>query len=162
MTARVPCSSSCARGIRYIARRRIPSWAMLASAWAAGGAAEKRPEKPLPPDMAAALRAFREQRLLDWVDESIPALGGRTPRQAALEPAARRRLETLLKEMEQGFSDARGLDQRAQHRRASLPRRFGVPNIGSGSLRPRPPLAPDRAPGNQSDLPEARTHAPPP
>jgi hypothetical protein len=35
-----------------------------------------------------------------WIDESIPALGGLTPRDAALSPRKRPALELLLKDIE--------------------------------------------------------------
>ena len=35
-----------------------------------------------------------------WVDESIPALGGLTPREAAAKPSAREQLDLLVRDME--------------------------------------------------------------
>lgn len=35
-----------------------------------------------------------------WLNEPIPALGGKTPRQAASDPAMREQLEELLKSVE--------------------------------------------------------------
>lgn len=65
---------------------------------AASGAPPR--DEPLPPEALAALRQFREQHMRDWLDESIPALDGLTPREAARRPGTRRKLETLLKEFE--------------------------------------------------------------
>jgi hypothetical protein len=60
-------------------------------------------EQP-PPEALAALRDFRQQHMRSWVDESIPALGGRTPREAARTPQGRRALELLLKDIERSES----------------------------------------------------------
>lgn len=57
--------------------------------------------EPLPPEMSATVREFRERQMAGWIDESIPALGGLTPRQAAASPKARPKLATLLKEFVQ-------------------------------------------------------------
>ncbi len=51
--------------------------------------------------MAEAMRDFEDH----WLDESIPALGGLTPREAAADTNARRELDALLKDME--WSDRR-------------------------------------------------------
>jgi hypothetical protein len=48
------------------------------------------------PALRDALRQFVADHELRWLDESIPALGGRTPRQAALDPVGREQLEHLL------------------------------------------------------------------
>jgi tetratricopeptide (TPR) repeat protein len=57
--------------------------------------------EPLPPlDQARALTAFQQQHLMRWLDQAIPALDGRTPRQAAANPTMRARLERVLREME--------------------------------------------------------------
>jgi len=71
----------------------------------AGHAGEPSPREAIPAEMVAGLRQFREQHMRGWIDESIPALGGLTPRDAAQHPASRRKLETLLKEFDQ--SEAR-------------------------------------------------------
>jgi len=62
-----------------------------------------RPAPPaeLPPmELAHTLAAFQHQHLTRWIDQPIPALSSLTPRQAAADPAARPRLEQLLREME--------------------------------------------------------------
>jgi hypothetical protein len=56
------------------------------------------------PEMSAVVRAFREKHMRAWVDDSIPALGGLTPREAARTPPARRALQLLLEEIEHNES----------------------------------------------------------
>jgi len=52
------------------------------------------------PEIDAALREFKTQHYSTWPDDSLPALDGLTPREAAAQPKYRARLDTLLKEME--------------------------------------------------------------
>jgi hypothetical protein len=47
----------------------------------------------LPPEVIAELE---ERMIRQWLDESIPALGGLTPREAAKTPKGRKRLDALL------------------------------------------------------------------
>jgi hypothetical protein len=56
------------------------------------------------PEIDAVLRAFKARHYATWADESLPALDGLTPREAAAKPKYRARLERLLKEMEHGES----------------------------------------------------------
>lgn len=71
---------------------------LMADARASGRT--KTPGEALDPDAAAALRGFRHDHMVDWLDDSIPALGGLTPREAARSRQARPKLEVLLKEYE--------------------------------------------------------------
>jgi hypothetical protein len=59
--------------------------------------ATPRPESP---EVDALLRDFKARHYATWPDDSLPALDGLTPREAASQPAYRARLDTLLKEME--------------------------------------------------------------
>jgi hypothetical protein len=55
----------------------------------------------VPPEIEAELVGeMYERHYRQWPDEPLPALGGRTPREAAAVPSARRTLIALLKEME--------------------------------------------------------------
>ena len=56
--------------------------------------------EPVPPEVEDALEDFIRQKEMAWVDESIPALGGLTPRQALDDPTRREDLLTLLREMD--------------------------------------------------------------
>ena len=57
------------------------------------------------PEIDGVLRAFKARHYATWADESLPALDGLTPREAAAKPKYRARLETLLKEMERGENE---------------------------------------------------------
>lgn len=67
--------------------------------------AQSRHEPPrlrAPPslDEDEAVRAFREQHYRHWLDEPIPALGGKTPRQAARSRLGLQQVDLLLRTME--------------------------------------------------------------
>lgn len=71
------------------------------------GARAQRKEKSAPRRLTVPKRVEREitQRYLDshyrkWLDEKIPALDGKSPREAARDVAGRERLVVLLKELE--------------------------------------------------------------
>ena len=51
---------------------------------------------PTDPRLAAVLEEFIRQQEQGWLDESIPALSGFTPRQAAADPSRREDLVRLL------------------------------------------------------------------
>jgi hypothetical protein len=66
---------------------------------------ETGPETALPQELQGALdehlRQLRQQHMNRWVDLPVPALGGKTPRQAILHPEGRKELQLLLKEFAQ-------------------------------------------------------------
>jgi hypothetical protein len=65
------------------------------------GGKPKRAKPPLEgPEVDALLRDFKARHYATWPDESLPALDGLTPREAAAQPRYRARLDTLLKDME--------------------------------------------------------------
>lgn len=51
-------------------------------------------------DELEMMRQFREQYMLDWLDMPIPALGDRTPREAAADKKQHKALDLLLREIE--------------------------------------------------------------
>jgi hypothetical protein len=58
-------------------------------------------DEDLPPEAVEYLRKLQDEHLRRWLDESVPALGGLTPREAARRKGApRRALELLLAEIE--------------------------------------------------------------
>lgn len=64
--------------------------------------ASPKPRRPqIPPEVEAQIVGeFYERHYRDWLDQSVPALGNRTPRQAARLESVRPRLIGLLKEFE--------------------------------------------------------------
>jgi hypothetical protein len=52
------------------------------------------------PEVQAHLRRMMEAHMESWVDEKLPILGGKTPRQAGRAPDGREMVEALLLEME--------------------------------------------------------------
>ncbi len=65
---------------------------------------DRRPARPadeVPPEAAAEIvQAFYERHYRGWLDEPLPALAGRTPREAAGLKSGRPKLIALLKDME--------------------------------------------------------------
>jgi len=53
-----------------------------------------------PPELKALMRDFKEKHMAQWVDDEIPALDGLTPREAAAKPTSRKKLDLLLRDME--------------------------------------------------------------
>lgn len=61
------------------------------------------PSAALPPEVVAkALEQFIHRHYAHWCDETIPVLGGLTPRQAITTPAGLERVKGLLREYEDG------------------------------------------------------------
>jgi hypothetical protein len=85
--------------VRYRLRSEANMNEMLIGARDSGGRTYREPELA-PPEIAAQMREFREQHMTQWLDDSIPALGGASPRAAAKDPKRRGALELLLKSFE--------------------------------------------------------------
>ena len=65
----------------------------------------------MPPEVLAAVEDYLVQQEKAWLDESIPALGGLTPRQAVEDPTRREDLLALLRELDRHQrSGGRGFD----------------------------------------------------
>jgi hypothetical protein len=60
----------------------------------------RRRTRTLPRKEWALARQMAAEQLKEWPDTSIPALGGKSPRQAASDPAMREQLEEMLKAIE--------------------------------------------------------------
>lgn len=59
------------------------------------------PDNEIPPDVQVRLlREYKEQHYAAWLDQPIPALAGKTPRQAARTKAGRAKVDLLLKDIE--------------------------------------------------------------
>jgi hypothetical protein len=66
-------------------------------------AAARETTKPTPrmtPREEVLLRQVKEAHYHDWIDQPIPALGGKTPRAAARSKKSRQALDLLLRDME--------------------------------------------------------------
>jgi hypothetical protein len=93
-----------------------------------GGGEEPARADDLPPEVAAELLAgFMRDYEQHWLDMEIPALGSRTPREAAADPAHRGELAALLDDIEWG----------QRHRE--------FPGMDAGRLRLALGLLPDRS-----------------
>jgi hypothetical protein len=89
------------RSVRFRLRQETDTSALMEEARASAGARRAPRPDPQPPEVTAALREFRSRHMTAWLDDSIPALDGFTPRHAATVRRMRARLEVLLKEFEQ-------------------------------------------------------------
>jgi hypothetical protein len=58
------------------------------------------PKEPPPPEMVEALREFKARHYAAWPDSKLPALKGKSPRQAVRTQAGRHAVDVLLKELE--------------------------------------------------------------
>ncbi|MDQ6840593.1 MAG: SEC-C domain-containing protein [Actinomycetota bacterium] len=77
---------------------------------------------PLPAGIHEAVDQLIQGKEIDWLDESIPALAGLTPRQAAEDPTRREDLESVLREMEPaaGAVGGQGFDPRRIRRHLGM------------------------------------------
>ena len=57
-------------------------------------------KREIPPEVAEAVEKYLDQHYGAWPDTKLPALGGKTPRQAAKTRAGRKKLAELLKTLE--------------------------------------------------------------
>jgi hypothetical protein len=60
----------------------------------------ERPEYTPPPEAQQLVLEFKRSHYAGWLDESLPALGGKSPREAVCSRAGRGAVDVLLKEME--------------------------------------------------------------
>lgn len=83
----------------------------IEEAWHDRGKSPPTPEpKPeLPPEANEALRAMLLERMRRWIDEPIPVLGGKTPRQAVRSAAGRDHVTLLLCRQQEIFDGGGGL-----------------------------------------------------
>jgi len=73
--------------------------------------------------MAAALLEFKQRYYTDWLDQPIPMLGGKTPRQAVRTARGREQVDALLKTIENGearLAPGARLDLRPMRRELGL------------------------------------------
>jgi hypothetical protein len=92
---RARIEAACGDRIRHRAREHTDP---LSERARRAGRGAKREQTP--PEMIPALLELKRRQFARWVDESIPALGGRTPREAARTVSGRAAVELLLKDIE--------------------------------------------------------------
>ncbi len=95
--------------VRHLTREITDPASRLARAHEGGecetpaAAATMSPASDLPPEvLTQALEKVIHRHYAHWCDETIPALGGLTPRQAIVTPAGLERVKGLLREYEDG------------------------------------------------------------
>lgn len=71
-------------------------------------ARESTPRPEPPPEALQALRELKARHYATWIDTPVPALGGRTPRQAARTQRGREQVDVILRSMENGEHRAGG------------------------------------------------------
>jgi hypothetical protein len=99
-TLRRRVEEGCGGRLKHRSRDHADPVASLASG-DHGAAGAPRPQNQAPtPEMLEVLREHKARYYGDWADQTIPALDGRTPREASREPEGRGRLDALIKEME--------------------------------------------------------------
>jgi hypothetical protein len=70
------------------------------------------PESRIPPELEAELVSqFMQDHLMQWIDEQIPALDGKTPREAVRTAKGRTRVRALLKDQEHSTQRMPGGDR---------------------------------------------------
>jgi hypothetical protein len=86
----------CAGLLRHRAREHVDP---MAAPVREAAAARPAPAPP-PPEAQQLALAFKERHYADWAEHPLPALRGRTPREAVRSAAGRRDVDLLLREME--------------------------------------------------------------
>jgi hypothetical protein len=94
-TLRERLESVCGTGIRHRAREHADPL----SERARPARPRATPERP-PPEAEQLLLEFKQRHYDDWLDTPVPALGGKTPREAARTARGRSAVDVLLKDME--------------------------------------------------------------
>jgi hypothetical protein len=69
---------------------------------------EPTPPPEPPPEALQALRELKAQHYAAWIDAPLPALGGKSPRQAARTQRGREQVDLILRSMENGEHRAGG------------------------------------------------------
>ena len=89
---------ACGELVRHRIREHSDPRALLARG---GGTDDAAPVPALDPAEAARIeREYKQRHYRRWLDEPIPALGGKTPREAVRTGAGRRRVDVLLRDIE--------------------------------------------------------------
>jgi hypothetical protein len=91
---RARVEAACGDGIRHRAREHSDPLSARAPRPAAQPAAQ-------PPELQAIVREHKQRHYRAWIDDSLPALGGKTPRESVRSARGREAVDLLLKEIEQ-------------------------------------------------------------
>ena len=86
--------AACGGDLRHTAREEIDPKALAAAP------GPRAPREPTPPEAQQLVREVKARHYASWVDEPLPALQGRTPRDAVRSAEGRRRVDVLVKEIE--------------------------------------------------------------
>ena len=128
-------------------RHDASSLEQLMAAGPAGTEPEEAPPEPAPELSAEDMEALRKmlhQRQLHWIDENIPMLGGRTPREAVRTQAGRRQVQQLLRT----FTPVMGPAGIAfEPPVAEIRQRLGLPAEDDEDVEPASPIPPRHADG---------------
>ena len=129
--------AACGELLRYRAREHSDPFALVRDRAQAGssrrpgrgvspgrrGIKGAPPLEAATPEMAAALLEFKQRYYTDWLDQPIPMLGGKTPRQAVRTARGREQVDALLKTIENGearLAPGARLDLRPMRRELGL------------------------------------------
>ncbi len=96
---RARVENGCGELIRYRTREHSDPLAGFDPDQEPIGGAREPPAGP-PPGAEELMREMKARHYAEWVDQPVPALGDRTPRQAARTKAGRARVDLLLKDCE--------------------------------------------------------------
>jgi hypothetical protein len=88
--------------VRYVSEdvQAVAPGMMPAGPPAGAEAARQQKEFERSPEVRAVMAEFHRKHLQAWLDEKVPALGGRTPREAVRDPDGREMVEALLADFE--------------------------------------------------------------
>jgi hypothetical protein len=91
-TLRERVESAVGDGIRHRAREHVDPRSRKRT--------PTRDDEPMPPEAGRLVLEFKQRHYADWPDQPIPALNGRTPREAVRTADGREAVDLLLKDME--------------------------------------------------------------
>ncbi|MFO0577453.1 MAG: antitoxin Xre/MbcA/ParS toxin-binding domain-containing protein [Polyangia bacterium] len=88
--------AACAGLLRFRGREHTDPTALLGAKEPEGAPVETDDS----PEQQGLLRELKQRSYADWLDEPLPALGGKTPRQAVRSRAGREQVDVLLRDIE--------------------------------------------------------------
>jgi hypothetical protein len=97
-------------GARLTADVVIPAEEMIAAARSRPSSAAKAEVEPSDDETLGFMREYMRDYEEKWLDMAVPALGGRTPREAVTDPVGREQVEQLLAGFPPAPTDGTGMD----------------------------------------------------